>query len=506
MTSNPFFTARLENMRAWRVLLLRSVGTRVPWLTPDWHWGGLSGQLGALWVSWFTWAKFAAHQALCKLYHKPFVSLLIFSFRQKSANSSIVTITKVPVFSLPDDSAADQTSKLLQHHLSNSPIEPDEAGIPFANPSSDLRFSSFVSLFSPSDRSYEASLFRLGHALFDDLDLHLGNSITIDIRTRIASFRRKAALSAWLQEAVLLAVEAELREQPAVGSTAVAFTLLTGNQVEKACETAMDGGNVKLATLISQGAGDSDFQEDLREQLEIWREQRIDAHIDESIRKIYALLGGVVDVVEGSKGTGIERCSDIDILKGLDWKRTFGLHLWFSEPLNAPIAQVFQSYCRHWRESSRRATPPNPSYHEHLPPAQMPSRWRPSSIPPLDGLFSLIKLHADPACSLSQILTPSSFGPSPVDYSLSWHLYILLSRCMRVRDFADRGDPGIDSVMEINRDEETRVEGHSPSADLLASTYAFQLEQLGMIQEAVFVLLHIEGSVGCVALHTCSGQ
>jgi len=65
---------------------------------------------------------------------------------------------------------------------------------------------------------------------------------------------------------------------------------------------------------------------------------------------------------------------------------------------------------------------------------------------------------------------------------------------MRIRDFADRGDPGID--VDASAEEGFRVEGHSPSADLLASTYALQLEQLGMIQEALFVLLHIEGSAG----------
>ena len=40
------------------------------------------------------------------------------------------------------------------------------------------------------------------------------------------------------------------------------------------------------------------------------------------------------------------------------------------------------------------------------------------------------------------------------------------------------------------------VENHSPSADLLANSYALQLEEMGMLQEAVFVLLHLEGSAG----------
>ena len=68
---------------------------------------------------------------------------------------------------------------------------------------------------------------------------------------------------------------------------------------------------------------------------------------------------------------------------------------------------------------------------------------------------------------------------------------------MRIRDFADRDDPGFRrDETEESQNEDERVEGHSPSADLLASSYALQLEQAGLIQEAVFVLLHIEGSAG----------
>jgi nuclear pore complex protein Nup98-Nup96 len=187
----------------------------------------------------------------------------------------------------------------------------------------------------------------------------------------------------------------------------------------------------------------------------------------------------------------------------LDWKRTFGLHLWFSEPVDASIAQVFQAYSRLTKDSSpgRIVAHPLPWYKEQA--SSTSSRWKLPSVPPPDAFFSLIRLHAQPACSLSHILTPLSFGMSPVDYALPWHLYIILSRCMRVRDFADRGDSGVGRRDDADGDmdgseSETGVEGHSPSADLLASSYAFQLERSGMIQEALFVLLHIEGSAGYV--------
>ena len=321
--------------------------------------------------------------------------------------------------------------------------------------------------------------------------------VTPDIQNRIMSVRRKAALSVWLEEAVAHSVDISLKSNPSANS---AFTLLTGNQIEKACEAAIDAGNPKLATLISQAGGDFEFREDLKEQLEIWRDERVDVHIDEEIRKIYALLAGVLDVVEGSRGTGLEKCKDVDIFEGLDWKRAFGIHLWFVQPLDASIAQVFESYDQQRRESAERIAGPRTWYSEHPSyPSNLMHVW---NLPPTrstpDALFSLIKLHADPTCSLSDVLCPLSFGPSPLDYSLSWHLYIILSRCMRVRDFSDRGDAGVQSLSQENEEDGDGVEGHSPSADLLASLYALQLEKMGLLQEAVFVLLHIEGSLGCV--------
>ncbi|KAG6334962.1 hypothetical protein ID866_4118 [Astraeus odoratus] len=409
-----------------------------------------------------------------------------------SANSSVLTQTPAPFFSGTRDEATSRLSRLLQHHLSKTPIVKDEGGIPFADPSPELSFASFALVYPQTDVSYEASLFRLGHALFDQMDLHLSSDITVDMRNRISSLQRKAALSAWLEGAVTSAVNAHLNQAPKGDPAALIFALISGHQIEKACETAMDCGLIKLATLISQTPGDFELREDIREQLQLWREQRIDVHISESMRKLYAILAGSADIVEGSNASSFERCPDVDPLKGLDWKRTFGLYLWFIEPMDAPISRVYEAYYHASQELPSRVAPPLPQYLENSQRDKLPFKIHPPH--PSDALFSLIRLHAEPACSLSQVLNPLSFGPSPGDYSLPWHLYIVLSRCMRVRDLSDRGAAGRRSPDDD--DESDRCEGHSPSADLLASSYAHQLEQLGMLQEAVFVLLHIEGSIG----------
>ena len=375
--------------------------------------------------------------------------------------------------------------------------------MPFANPSRRLNFASFASLFAATDRSFEACLFRLGRALFDPMDLRLADPVEVDIRNQVYALRRKAALSSWLQTAVTASVDADLRERPGTDWAAAIFTLLSGNQVEKACEIAMDSGNVKLATLISQYPGDDVYRDDLRTQLSEWRKSGVDAHIHESTRRIYALLGGIVDTLEGSGGAGMAQCPNTSISKGLNWKRAFGLHLWFGEPLESTVADAFQAYEQHWKSAPGSVASPVPWYTENSENNAALSPWvRATSAEPPDALYSLIRLFADPTCSLSTVLAPVSFSASPADYRLAWHLYIILSRCLRVRDFADRGNAGIalgGDMSDADEDGEPPVEGHSPSADLLANSYALQLEQQGLIQEAAFVLLHIEGSAGYVS-------
>ena len=415
--------------------------------------------------------------------------------RKHTANSSVVMKTPVPFHEPGTD--ATLSTKLLSHHLTNSPIHLDAEGIPFAYPSPKLSFGSFALLFPPTDQSFAARLFRLGNALFDDINLQLHPFSSIDVRNRVHAVRRKEALSKWLEGVVAPTVDAEVKGNFSGSAASKAFSLLTGHQIDKACEIAMNGGNLKLATLLSQAGGDLQFRKDIRAQLRIWREQRIDVHVDQSLRKIYALLGGIVDILEGSTGTDGERCPDLPIAQKLDWKRVFGSHLWFGQPLDASIAEVFDAYDGHWRNARDRVAAPVPWYFEEKSPEFRNWHLSRDENPP-DAFYSLIKLYADPACSLETICSPLSFGPSPADFSLLWHLYIIISRSMRLRDFSDRDDPGTSRGSQDGDDRDAEIEGHSPSADILASTYALQLEQQDLIQEAAFVLLHLEGSSGYV--------
>ena len=319
--------------------------------------------------------------------------------------------------------------------------------------------------------------------------------------------------------------------------------------MSEACSAAADGGYLKLSTLISQAGGDDLYKNDIIAQLDIWQNEKLapgsspglgnaqNGLVGRSVWKVYTLLGGLLASEE-------QEGKNEDILcAGLDWKRTFGLCLWYGTNVDSSVADALNVYERILSQNSQSSSSSNqiarpiPKWaidKKYIlpPPSLATSRLGlfmssfSTDQSPDDPLFALIKLYADPTLSLSKALNPLSFAPSGLDWGIGmcWHLYIILSRIMRVRDFADRSHAGAkskdkplgnfmngfggnghgglssSSSSDISRDDDDEeASGHSPTADLLTSSYAFELESWGMIQEAVFVLLHLEGSVGYVS-------
>lgn len=296
---------------------------------------------------------------------------------------------------------------------------------------------------------------------------------------------RKRTLSDWLKNAVAPSVETDLRKSSNARSSNKLFTILSGNQIERACDTALESGDVYLATLLAQADGEPSFRNDIQAQLEVWKTQQTDAHIDSFYRRIYALLAGIPTSLAGSKRGGNQDSSPLDVFvaEGLDWKRAFGLHLWYGSLLDAPASEALDEYLDACE--GRVAAPPLPWYREDRDSAPQLLSWANHSSPLTDGLFELIKLGLKPLVTLETALAPRGFSLSPSDYRLPWHLYNLLSRVMRRRDFSDRREVGHEE-----QDEDT--EGTSNRANRTVSNYAFQLEYLGKWELATFVLLHLE--------------
>ncbi|WRT66918.1 uncharacterized protein IL334_003883 [Kwoniella shivajii] len=388
-------------------------------------------------------------------------------------SNAVVHIEKVETLADETRSENAKAKKLLALHLENTIVETLD-GIPYAAIDTTIRFRDFASRFDAGDRSHEASVFRLGVALFDELDLRLPSDSPEELVERIASIRRKLALSNWLEDAVSPAVDSDLIKS-GEDRPAKAFALLSGHQVERAVQSALDGGDMRLATLISQAGGEEIFREELMRQLEDWQKYKVNPLIAKGYRKLYALLAGITDISPDDPSKGSDGCPNVLIAEGLDWKRALGLQLWYGNRFEDTISDVVSAYSASL-DSTHPPAKPLPAYLEI--PAHLPRNWN-SPYEPTDVLYNLIKLYSNREISLDQILRSRDTSPSPFDVRLSWHLYILLSRVLEKRDFEDR-----------------EGEGYSASADKLTEGFASQLELNGEWTYAAFVSLHLETSIG----------
>ena len=321
-----------------------------------------------------------------------------------------------------------------------------------------------------------------------------GRDLASGVLNRLTEIRRRKRLEKWLEDVVRGDVEEQLRDIAAGGAVDAGarriFALLSGHQIERACEAAMDSRDFRLATLLSQAGGDDSFRADIILQLAKWREYRVDPHISKGYRRIYEILSGNVGISAGvSEGDAVDQVPAIYMSEGLDWKRAFGLQLWYGK-FQATVSTSLAEYAESTTADLKIASP-LPLYLEKPSTASAASpKWKPTPTPPSDPLFEMIKLYTNPSHSLESVLLPRNFTSSPLDYRLPWHLYILFSRVLRKRDFGDRIELG-DEAMD-------GPEGNSVRADMMTEGYASQLEGLGMFTWAIFVLLHLELPSKCV--------
>ncbi|TKY86404.1 hypothetical protein EX895_004553 [Sporisorium graminicola] len=429
-----------------------------------------------------------------------------------STTTSTLILEKVKLFKDAETAKqeADKAEKLLCVQLDHTNVELDEDGVPTAYTDFATRFRHFATSFEHKDRSFEASLWRLGVALFDEIELHVPEGAPTATADRIRNMRRKAALSDWLRHTVAGTVESEARSHVAASRrAALLFSYLSGNQVERAVNAALEAGDLRLATLIAQAGGDEEVRADISEQLLSWRKEGVDAHITRDHRRVYELLSGNVLVSKGTDSRTtkdpIDQVGDLPICEGLDWKRAFGMFLWYEAPYEAPLEHSFERYEAQVAPSASAGAgiaPPLPWYRESssLGATRLRQLLQKHGGYDRDAMFELLKLYVDPAYGLEPALNACAFGASNVDARLPWHLYNLLSRVLQRRDFGDRIELGLaeedgDDADMLDSKEAARskqVQGNSARADTLASAYATQLELLGLWKWSAFVLLHLE--------------
>ncbi|KAJ2305777.1 hypothetical protein IWW55_001763, partial [Coemansia sp. RSA 2706] len=308
------------------------------------------------------------------------------------------------------------------------------------------------------DDSEERRVLELAAVLFDR-----------DVTDHVQAVRQRQDLTRWLMDAVHASVQRDLMrasQSPAPSADSV-FALLTGHRVEAACLAATSHRDYRLATLVAQGGAgavggggnDAQMQALLRAQLDL-------PGLSPAYRRVYELLAGR------------------DVAAGLDWKRAFGVGLWFAQSPADPVAAAVDAYVDAF-ETRARVAPPLPAWlfgggnddsalslHELRAAGGVHERqldlcrrgvWDPA--------FQLLRLHSQPAYALERALLSESFTPARGDVRQPAMLAWLLLRVRRCRGFDD-----------------------ALSYDRLLAAWAFQLEAAGLWHWACFVLLQLSSA------------
>lgn len=353
-------------------------------------------------------------------------------------------------------------SRTLIKQRSHKSIAYDR-GVPYAEvlpiPFKELA----VSVHNKGDR--EHSVWELAAILFDDSKFEVSKDSSIDQEEFNRRVRKDDLILMWhtiCQASALKAVgKARNAEERAIAH-------LSANNVVEACDELVKGQDYRLAILLAQVGSDQIIRDDMATQINQWRDLNVLSEFTESIRALYGLLAGQTCVCEGKKGPLEDRAKTFVISEhfNMDWKRAFGLRLWYAILPEEPIEDAVKNYAYDLETHERQQ--PLPWFLEE----QAPSLWKdPNADQREDILWGLLKLYAAsqgslPTPPLASIVSPHNTNGNPLDCRLSFQLYhALASR------FPGAADP--------------------TKGDQLALTFSAQLDSAGEWIWAIFILLHI---------------
>lgn len=339
----------------------------------------------------------------------------------------------------------------------------DEYGVPFADADFGTPFRSFTELSWAQDSAnqHEKNVWALASVLFDPITENPYFEAETDFLTDYIHEKcRKDKLSKFLESLVEVAADEHVRSANTLEE--VAFAHLTAHRVEQACAALLEAEDFRLSTLMPMIGGDVRSRELIKRQIDEWRKKGVLAEVAVVIRTLYELLSGNTSFSEGVRGPTEDFAPEFFIPErfGLDWKRSFGLKLWYGCTEEDGIGQAVLEYeeeMKRWPESI-----PSP-----LPWYQDPSN--PTNDGMLDILWGLLKLYAQKNVHLEDVLLPRSIGTSNLDLRLSWQLRTILAR-KGIRDFSGE---------------------NIRTADQVTVDFAGALEVAGLWEWAIFVVLHL---------------
>lgn len=318
--------------------------------------------------------------------------------------------------------AAPETLSLQKQHTKISTAD----GVPFATLLTDpapVEFSDMAKAVAIDTTAgvHEQHAWQLLSLLFDDPD-----QIPADVEPEHRERFKKERLSEFWK--ALVYSDAQKHASEAATHEERAIAQLSCNNVAEACHALLEGLDLRLATMVAQIGGDANMRQTVHTQIEEWRRMDVLAEMEDAHRALYELLSGNCTQAEGKLGAGRENKAltfNISSRFALDWRRAFGLRLWYGtlvdEPIELAIAQ-FADAVRDGLEDVR----PVPWFVRDA----VDMGWTDSDAANReDLLWGILKLYAAsklgiPA-NVEDVLAPENVSGHPLNARLSFQLFQL---------------------------------------------------------------------------------
>ncbi|KAF1912673.1 nuclear protein 96-domain-containing protein [Ampelomyces quisqualis] len=296
--------------------------------------------------------------------------------------------------------------------------------------------------------AHEQQAWQLLSLLFDDAD-----KVPDDVDQGHVEIYRKEQLSDFWK--ALVWDDAQKHLQQATSAEEQAIVHLSCNNIAEACQSLLNGLDLRLATMLAQIGGDAVMRQNLVAQIEEWRRLDVLSEMQDSHRALYELLSGNCAQAEGKNVSSREdKASTFGISSrfGLDWRRAFGLRLWYGilndEPIEMAVAQ-FADAIRDGLEDVK----PVPWFNE----ANENMGWNdPDAGSREDLLWGILKLYAssklDLDANIEDILAPENISGHPLNARLAFQMFQLFKSRQEDKREADERKVGMPTVRSHDED------------------------------------------------------
>ncbi|KAF2830909.1 hypothetical protein CC86DRAFT_379124 [Ophiobolus disseminans] len=327
-----------------------------------------------------------------------------------------IRFTKLPSFE-------DSTSETLSAQKYHTKVFMTN-GVPFARlevEPATLEFSDLakaVTINTPAG-AHEQHAWQLLSLLFDDVIRPQDGIDPENIKRH-----QKEQLSEFWK--LLVWDDAQKHVQEATSAEEKALAHLSCNNVPEACQALLEGMDLRLATMVAQIGGDATMRRNLENQIEEWRRLDMLSEMEDGYRAIYEVLSGNCARSEGKNVSSREnKASTFGICSrfGFDWRRAFGLRLWYGitndEPIEMAVAQ-FADAIKFGVEEVK----PVPWFVE----VGQDMGWNdPDAENREDLLWGILKLYSssklDLPANIEDVLAPENVSGNPMNARLSFQLF-----------------------------------------------------------------------------------